>query len=95
MRQSNLTADQIFEAEKAADDRKQTRKSGFAMAEVRDKGWQRLDNGTVIAWPVDVELNPGEARQFIPEGHFTIHTPKGESLLFNADEFRKWLRWVG
>lgn len=95
MRRSKLTADEIFDAEKAADDRTQTRKSGFAMAVNRDKGWQLLTNGATILWPLNKELRDGEARQYIPEGYFALRTPKGEFLLFDADEFRKWLRWVG
>lgn len=94
MRKSNLTADDIWAAEKAADDRKRTRKTGLDMIPIRDQGATRLSNGVLFGWSVPMDKRePGVAYPHVPEGHFVLEID-GKRHLFNADEFAKWTRWV-
>jgi hypothetical protein len=94
MRTSKLTADEVWAAEKAADDRKRSRKTGFDMMHTRDQGYTHLSNGVIFLWPVDRDKLPaGTVLPNIPEGHFKL-VIGGKEYLFDADEFAKWTRWV-
>ena len=89
MRRSKLRAQELEEAELAEHNRQQSRKDGLSMVEVRDRGWVRLSNGSVLEWPVDRELREGEARSRISRGSFKLN-----GRLYDSDEFRKWERWA-
>ena len=93
MRKEKLTSDEILEAEKAKDDRLESRSRGYKKMSERDRGWARLSNGVSILWATAREAEPGEALRRIPEGMFVLDV-KGKETLFDGEEFRKWLRWV-
>lgn len=98
MRRSKVSAEEILKAEKAKDDRQRSRKNGYSMMSQRDAGWSRLRdyNGgrsVVMQWHTDRELEPGEIRANIPDGKFTLLV-NGELVAFDAEEFRRSLRWV-
>jgi hypothetical protein len=94
MRKSKHSADEIEAAERAADDRKHSRGNGFDMMSVRDRGWGRLPNGTVMEWWVEPgKRRDGIAYSNVPQGMFLLHTEK-QDIMFDADDFRKLLRWV-
>ena len=88
----SMKAQEIEEIEKAEADRKTSRRNGLSLASIRDRGWIRLNNGALLEWNVDRELEEGEARRIVPKGHFVL-TDNNKSMLFNTEEFRKWLRW--
>lgn len=88
-----LSRDEILAIEKAKDERQRNRRKGFSMMTVRDKGWARLSNGTAMLWHSEAPLKPGEVRRNIPEGSFVL-VMGGEERLFDAEEFRRWLRWA-
>lgn len=87
------SAAEIEELELAENNRRQTRKSGFSLMSVRDRGWIKLNNGVVLEWPVDRELLDGEVRSFIPKGYFGMVTGD-KKIIFDAEEFKKYLRWA-
>lgn len=94
MRKSKLTAEEIEAAEMAADERKQNRKNGFSLADIRDRGWTRLSNGVIMEWWVEKEKRQEYiAYPNIPQGKFML-TIDGRSVVYDADDFRKFLRWV-
>lgn len=93
MRKSRLTADEIEATERAADERKYRRGMGFDLMSVRDRGWADIGNGMIMEWPVDRTPADYEARSVVPPNHFILRTNK-ETLMLNADDFRKYLRWV-
>ena len=93
MPKSKLTPEEIQEAEQLADKRRYHRGQGFKLMSVRDRGWQELSNGAYIEWPTDAPLKDYVPRRYIPAGHFVLTLGK-ESALFDADDFRKFLRWV-
>ncbi len=99
MRQAKLTQDEIMAAEKAVDDRQRNRNKGFRKMHDRDAGQHRFKNGVVIEWPVPSawtdEINGIATRigNAIPEGKFVLKF-NGRSVAFDAEEFRKQLRWV-
>lgn len=86
MRKSKQEA---LEIEMAEAKRRSDRKNGYSLMEIRDRGWVRFENGSVMEWPVDRELLVGEARRHIPKGHFFL-----DGKMFDVDEFRKYERWV-
>lgn len=99
MRQGDLTYSEIEAAERAKDDRIRGRKNGYSMMELRDMGRRQLSNGWVIQWPVEErfawgpETNGVKVRtNKVPEGKFEL-SKDGKAYLFDAEEFRKWLRW--
>lgn len=92
-RKSKNSFDELLAIEKAADDRKNSRATGFAKMHERDKSWHRLSNGVIIAWPVNRKIEEGEVRKHVPEGHFLL-VINGKEILFDADEFSRWIRWV-
>lgn len=91
MKNQKLTREEILEAEKFKDDRKQSRKKGFKLAKERDRNWAQLQprlgsaRMVVMRWGQDDDLfqliikNSGQ-----PDC----------TIVLGADEFRKWLRWV-
>ena len=93
MQKSKLTAEEILTAEKAKDDRVQSRKRGFAKMSERDRGWMRLSNDSLIIWhatpPEHLTENEFWAHPNIPEGMFLL-----DGKVYDAEEFRKALRWV-
>ena len=107
MRTAKLTADEIFEAEKAADARQRHRQKGYRKMDERDRGWTRLSNGIVMIWPTppdelrerstftidDEEVTIYGVHPSAPDGHFILEI-NGQQHLFEAEEFRRWLRWV-
>jgi hypothetical protein len=96
MRKSTLTQEEIFAAEKAADDRRQSRNQGFIKMYERDSVMRHLSNGTTMLWHVDpkqVKMPPGGVWPNIPEDSFMLIVD-GKEHLFNLEEFRKWLRWA-
>lgn len=103
-----MTFDEIQMAEKAKDDQKRSRAGGFGLMNVRDKGYQRLSNAVVMCWHVDKEAGKqvggyyrdnGEWVELttyprdVPEGKFLLDI-KGKILAFDAEEFRRFLRWA-
>lgn len=96
MRSAKLSVDEVQEAEQAAEDRKQSRKQGFAKMYERDSVMRRLSNGITMLWHVDPELvktPPGGVWPNIPEDKFMLIVD-GKEHYFNTEEFRKWLRWA-
>ena len=105
MQKAKLTFEDIEQAEKAAAARRSKRNSVFkGIMKDRDRGWFRLSNGVVMLWPVPGEwseslvLEDGsELRTWtgnhVPEGHFVLKVGD-EERMFDAEEFRKCLRWV-
>lgn len=93
MRKAKLTSDEILAAEKAADDKQQTRKTGFAKMSERDRGWVRLSNGVIMEWHVARPLVEFEARKNVPDGKVILRIDK-EDMVFDAEELKKWLRWA-
>lgn len=99
MRKGKLTSDEILAAEKAKDDRVQSRKQGFAKMKERDAGWARFSNGVIMRWHVpsswseEIHGVRTLTGNHIPEGCFILKVGKQEEM-FDAEEFRKSLRWV-
>ena len=96
MRLGSHTADEMFAAEKAADDRRQSRKAGFDKMLERDSVMHRLSNGAMMLWSVDpkqVKLQAGGTWPNIPEDKFML-VIDGKEHLFDTDEFKKWIRWA-
>lgn len=93
MRKSTLTQEEVLAAEKAADNRRRSRKQGFDKMYERDQHWKRLSNGVVMLWYVHPDQRPlGIAYENIPEDSFAL-VIDGKKYVFNLEEFRKWLRW--
>ena len=96
MLKRSLTADEMLTAEKAAEDRKQSRKLGFNKMLERDSVMHRLSNGVMMLWSVDpkqVKLQAGGTWPNIPEDKFML-VIDGKEHLFDTDEFSKWIRWA-
>lgn len=87
-----LTGSDILEAEKAAAERQENRKSGYSMVHIRDQGGHRLENGTVIYWPVPNAENSFQSRP-MRKGTFILDID-GKKTVFDVEEFRKWIRWA-
>lgn len=107
MRTSQITAEEIEAAERAAADRRDSRNRGFAKMHERDQAVKRLSNGVTMIWHVDRELGKqvstytneaGEEVEVtlyppnIPSDCFALEI-EGKTHLFNLEEFRRWLRW--
>lgn len=97
MRASKLSIDEIVKAEKAKDDRQRSRAKGFSKMHERDEGMVRLSNGVLMMWPVPEPEYPDKGAHVyprrVPEGMFVLKLGD-ESYLFDAEEFRRSLRWV-
>lgn len=92
-RTSRLTAAEIEAAEKAADERRRSRSSGFSLMHDRDKGWHWLSNGALLQWHTDRQPLEGEGITKVEPGKFLL-TINGKTVEFDVDEFQKWLRWA-
>lgn len=81
----------------AADERRRTRKMGFDKMHERDQAWRRLSNGTTMLWHVPKDRHPigllGPVMPNVPEDKFAL-VINGKEILFDTEEFRKWLRWA-
>ena len=96
MRLGSHTADEMFAAEKAADDRRQSRKAGFDKMLERDSVMHRLSNGVMMLWSVDPKMVKGSGYAVhpnIPEDKFML-VIDGKEHYFDTDEFKTWLRWA-
>lgn len=96
MKTSKQTADEIYAAEKAADDRRISRGQGFAKMYERDAVMRRLSNGVTMLWHVDpaqVKTTAGGVWPNIPEDKFIL-VVGGKEYYFNTEEFRNALRWA-
>lgn len=96
MRKSTLSAQEVAEMDETK--QKQTRKSGFKLMSVRDRGHKKLSNGATVLWhtnnPETHSLNGYEITEStIPNGMFGVKF-KDEIILFNAEELSKFLRWA-
>ena len=87
MRQSKQTAQEIEQIERAEADQRSSRNRGLSMMEIRDRGWVNLSNGIKMFW--DAEDSP----VMVPGNHFLLQVG-GRRYCFDAEEFRKWLRWA-
>jgi hypothetical protein len=90
MRKAPKSEQEIAEIEAA--ERQDRRKGGFGLMAIRDRGWGRMSNGTVMVWHVDRE-DDGTLRHDVPDDHFMLIID-GKEKMFEAEEFRRWLRWV-
>lgn len=100
---SKLTQEEILEAEKASEDRKQSRKLGFEKMYERDQVMKhlsaasRINNADIrMLWHVDpelVKLPVGGLWPNIAEDKFMLKIDDKE-YYFDLDEFRRWLRWA-
>lgn len=80
-------------------DRADRRRVGYALMGARDAGSFRLSNGVIMRWPApDQRVSIGNdvylvVPNGVPEGHFKL-TVGGRDFTFEAEEFRRYLRWV-
>lgn len=89
-------------AEKAAADRKETRKTGFDKMHERDAGSYPLKDFTgrnvTILWNTRREPEDYEPYIEIPEDKFFLEFKnkhgETERMVFNTDDFRQQLRWA-
>ncbi len=79
-------------AEIEAAERQDRRKDGFGLMAIRDRGWGRMSNGVVMVWPVNDPVDKTIVNG-VPDNHFLLDI-KGNKYLFEAEEFRRFLRWV-
>lgn len=92
---NTLSSKDIFQAEKAASDRREGRNNGYKLARDRDQGWARMTNGVLVKWHVPRPDVTSELPDFyvfppdIPEGSVDI-----DGRLYDVEELRKWLRWA-
>lgn len=98
MRRAKLDADEIIAAEKAKDERQQSRKRGFSKMRERDASHARIRNlagqDVIMQWNIpDENRDEGVAYLNIPDGLFALKVGK-ETAVFDAEEFRRSLRWV-
>lgn len=97
MRRGKLTTDEIFTAEKAADDRRISRNNGYSLMKDRDMGAVTLSNGISMLWHVPKPDFPEEGIHVypknIPEDSFILKVGS-EEIMFDTEEFRRWLRWA-
>jgi len=73
-------------------DRRTKRTKGFALMSVRDQGYARLrdyNQGESVTMDWNI---PGENKFLL---HLESNSKHDEiNLVFDAEEFRKWLRWA-
>lgn len=87
MRKSRLSAEESNQLDEI--NRQETRKTGFSLMEIRDRGHATLSNGSVLHWHVNRPLKEGEARQTVPDGDLLI-----DGKPFDAEELMKVIRWA-
>lgn len=104
MRYSKLNAEEILKVEQAVDNRRRSRNKGYSKMKERDAGVAVLNNGAVLMWPsppgVSEWVHPDTKEKITitmfsraPEGMFRLKMGQ-EERLFDAEEFRRHLRWV-
>jgi hypothetical protein len=97
VRKSKISAEEIEEIEFAEFDRRQVRGKGLDLMSVRDRGWGHIRDhrgrALTMSWHVNAPPQEGIARNNIPPGMFMLEGD-GIRVMFDADEFRKFLRWV-
>lgn len=87
MNTSKTTADEIEAAEKAKDERTQSRRRGFDKMKERDQNYAFIRDYNTSS-PILVRW--GEY-----PGKFIIGAKnRQKDLVFDAEELRKWLRWA-
>lgn len=92
MRKAPKSEQEKLEVEAAG--RTDSRKSGFKMMDLRDSGAVRLSNGVYMHWHVPPkDRSPGLAYLNVPDASFVLEFGK-KKLVFDGEEFRRWLRWV-
>ncbi len=87
MRKSRLSQEEVAELDEFK--RRDTRNSGYNLMSVRDRGWSRLSNGSLLQWHTDSPLRECEARQSVYNGDLLI-----DGKAFTAEELMKYLRWA-
>lgn len=87
MRNTQLRPEEI--AEMDATKQKETRAMGLDLMPVRDRGWGKLRNGTLVEWHTDRPLQELEARRYVPDGMVVI-----DNKLYDTEELRRFLRWA-
>jgi hypothetical protein len=95
-RKSDLTFEEIQAAEKASDERRQSRAQGFTKMYERDAVMSRLSNGVLMLWHVDpslVKTSAGGVHPYIPDDKFML-VIDGKEHYFDTEDFRKSLRWA-
>lgn len=99
MRHAKTDVEEIVNAEKAKDARQHSRKNGYSMMDLRDAPFARLHNyngnkDVIMEWHVPKEQREeGLGYSGVPDGMFTLKIGK-ELAVFDAEEFRRQLRWV-
>lgn len=91
VKKTNLTADEIFEAEKAADERTSRRSVGFGLMKVRDRNFGKLIDYNRQAQ--SVHMLWGERGKFALDVR-PYGSRENMRLVFDTEDFRKLLRWV-
>jgi hypothetical protein len=90
MRTDKLSAEEILKAEKVADDHKRGRAKGFEKMRERDANHGVLHE--YIGKAREVHMLWGEPGMFALD--VRLYGDKSVVLVFDADEFRRLLRWV-
>lgn len=102
MRQSTLSAAEI--ADRDESNKKETRKSGFSLMSVRDRGFNTLSNGVTVCWnhpkyegDVSVTDDGLEVstvyKSKVPNGKFGMQIGR-QFIEFDAEELMRHLRWA-
>lgn len=93
MRQSKLKREEINELDEFK--RQESRKSGFSLMSVRDRGWGRVGGSDVVLeWHVPRDKRPaGVPYRNVPTGMVVLHIGK-ESALINVEDLLKLTRWA-
>jgi len=97
MRQTNLSAAEIADMDDSK--RREDRNRGLKAIPIRDRGYQKLSNGVGFYWhhpkreSEEVNGITTIATPKVPDNHFGVEID-GKMTVFDAEEFRKWLRWA-
>lgn len=78
-------------AEFDAFNQRRQREGGLALMEIRDMGYHKFDNGVSMQWSVQEKYRSYPYRRVRP-GSFILNV-NGKEITFDAEEFRRWLRW--
>lgn len=92
MRFGRLTGDEILEAERTADKRRQDRNNGFSLMKERDRGFAKLRPYYSSASEVIMHWGVDDSNLFKLE----IRPYKGKTIevILDAEEVRKQIRWI-
>lgn len=94
MRNTNLRPEEIAELDDIQ--KKEFRRGGLSLMQVRDRGWVKLkglDKTIGVEWHSSRDLFDGEARRNVPDGHVVL-TIDGKSACIQTEELLKYLRWA-